>query len=189
MKCFTLIITLLALAATVATPAAAQVVGANSPYDYIRYYVGSKTPVQADSVTTNGTGSCSTSVYWFGDLAPYGCFVIRHVSRDSQAATKDSTFVPNAYYKYAWKDANGTTFYALPDTALSSLTGWRTLLAADSTKLLGRSSTYLFGYDLRGDAPDGIIFKFTGVLARDTGSTIVRVKAANPLKEKNVVVY
>ena len=191
MKFFTLFIALLALAATVATPAAAQVVGANSPYDYIRYYVGSKTPVQADSVTTNGTGACSTSVYWFGELIPYGHFNFRFVSRDSQVVVKDSTFIPWAYYKFAYKDVDGATKYALDDSSKSALTEWKTIkyAAADSIKLKGRSHTWLVPYDFRTKAPDGVLFKFAGCLARDTGSTIVRVKAANPLKDKNVVVY
>jgi hypothetical protein len=187
---FTILLVLGMLGGFLAAPVQAQISGALSPYDWIRSqsYGSGAAAIQADSVSTLGAGSCSTSAYWFGDKVPYGCFALRYVSRDSVATTKDSTFLPKAYYKYVYKDANGTTFYGLPDTTTSSLTTWRTLLAPDSTKLLGRSNTYFINYDLRTDAPEGIIFKFTGCLARDTGSVIVRVKAAQP-QIKNSLVY
>jgi hypothetical protein len=145
--------------------------------------------VRADSVSTQGTGSCSTGVYWFNDLVPYGAFIFRHVSRDSQATTRDSVFVPWSYYKLVYKDNAGAAKYATTDSTKSSLTTWTTIkaAAADSVKLLGRNTTNAYEYDFRTLLPDGVIFKFSGCLARDTGSTIVRVKAVLPQKTNSLL--
>ena len=174
--------------------AVAQGSGALSPADWIRlqaYGSGSTAP-QADSITTKGLGADSTSVYWFNsqNLIPYGSVWFRFVSRDSTATTKDSVFVPWVYYKLAYKDFNGTTYYATTDSSKSSLNTWTTIkaAAADSIKLAGRSTVWVWEYDFRQANPDGIVFKAAGCLARDTGSTIIRVKAAQP-QLKNPLVF
>lgn len=187
----TMLLVLVLIGGFLAAPAQAQISGALSPYDWIRYqsYGSGSAAIQADSVSWLGATSCSTTVYWFGDKIPYGSVHFRFVSRDSVAATKDSIVFPKLYYKYAYKDANGSTFYAIDDTTKSSLTAWNTIIGDTiGNKKAGRSCVYVWSLDLRTKAPEGIIFKATQMAARDTGSVIVRVKAAQP-QIKNSLVY